>query len=649
MAPEESDVCDRGFADSGEPDRESYVRELLDGSRSGKGSGDEAPESGFVDAVPSGVRAPRVGRFALYAERPQDASGGTEIRAADAIVATLVDMGVDTFFGIPGGPVSPIFDAIMSCPRARLIESRHETGAAFAAAGYYRASGRVPCVVVTAGPGATNVVTGVVSAHLENVPMLVISGDVAWSADGGKFLQDCGPAGIDIEGMLRGVTRATVRVLQAKSAASFAMAALGAATNPDRPGPALLVVPIHRASACGNTPRVVTTSVGGRVAPDPRVVHQICEKLACAKRPLIVVGAGARPHAAALQRLVDVFNVPVVTTPRAKGIISERHPRSLRHGGLAASLWAREYCARGVDVALVLGTDLDDCSVGPTLYVAPGGELIHVDIDAKVFNRNLQTSLGVIADIGSFLDRMRECVLSAELRHPTIGAELREIRRSSAFDVAGFANDDGRIISPYRALSDLEQAVGDDARFVTDIGEHMLFALHYLTANGPDRFVIHLGLGSMGSGICSAVGLALGDERSKVVCICGDGSMQMAGMEVLVALKERLRVLFAVFNDARYNMVYHGFRQVFGREAPFDSPWIDFAGWAKALQIPSARINHPGEITPGLVDLLLRDGPAVLDIRIDRRLRMAGGGRNEVLQQMTKPAPGLGLGRSGRG
>jgi acetolactate synthase I/II/III large subunit len=610
MAPEESDVC-VPFDHFEDDERPSYVRELA---------------SGGADAA--------IARRPSFTVEPDDPPHSRpHVRAADSIIAALVDVGVDTFFGIPGGPVSPIFDAILSCQGARLIESRHETGAAFAAAGYYRSSGRVPCVVVTAGPGATNVVTGVVSAHLEQVPMLVISGDVAWAAEGGKLLQDCGPEGIDIEGMLRNVTRATIRVAQAKSASAFAMAALQAATNPDRPGPALLVVPIQRASECAAVPEVVAANAAARIVPDPEIVRRICSKLAKAKRPLLVVGAAARPHAAALQRVVDIFDVPVVTTPRAKGILSELHPRSLRHGGLAASMWAREYCARGVDVALVLGTDLDDCSVGPTPYVVEGGELIHVDIDAKVFNRNLPTTLGLVADIGSFLDCMRSTIVEEGLRHGRIGGELREIRSSSPFDIPDFSTDDSTIITPYRALADLERSVGKNARFVTDIGEHMLFALHYLTATGPSQFVIHLGLGSMGSGICSSVGIALGNPQAPVVCICGDGSMQMAGMEVIVALKEGLRVLFAVFNDARYNMVHHGFRQLFGRAAAFDTPWIDFAGWANALQVPSARINHPGEITPRLVDALLARGPAVLDIRIDRRMRVAGGGRVEGLQR----------------
>ncbi|HEY5958599.1 MAG TPA: thiamine pyrophosphate-binding protein [Polyangiaceae bacterium] len=613
MAPEATDVQSL-FDDVDDDDRVSFVRDLA-------GIG--------ADVVP-----PKIPRLAPLGIEDDIPSSRPLVRSADSIVAALVEMGVDTFFGIPGGPVSPIFDAILNCVGARLIESRHETGAAFAAAGYFRASGRVPCVVVTAGPGATNVVTGVVSAHLERVPMLVISGDVAWAAEGGRLLQNSGPEGIDIEGMLRGVTRAAIRVEQAQSAGAFALAALRAATNPDCPGPALLVVPIHRAAQSAASPRVVSTNAAARVEPDPGIVTQICRKLVSAKRPLLVVGAGVRAHAGTLRRLMDVFNVPIITTPRAKGIISERHPRSLRHGGLAASMWAREYCSRGVDVALVLGTDLDDCSLGQTRYVAENGELIHVDIDSRVFNRNLPTSLGVVADIGCFLECMRASVIQDGLRHANIDHELRQIRGTSPFDEPGFATDSSTIITPARALADLEQSAGSDARFVTDIGEHMLFALHYLTANGPNQFVIHLGLGSMGSGVCSAVGLALGQPETPVICICGDGSMQMAGMEVLVALKERLHVLFAVFNDARYNMVYHGFRQVFGREAPFDSPWIDFAGWARALQVPSARINHPGEITPNLVQALLHNGPAVLDIRIDRHQRVKGGGRNESLQRM---------------
>lgn len=337
-----------------------------------------------------------------------------------------------------------------------------------------------------------------------------------------------------------------------------------------------------------------------------------------------------------MRRLVDAFDVPFVTTPQAKGLVSELHPRSLRSGGLGASHWARRYTAGGVNVAVALGTDLDDCSVGPTPYVAPGGRLVHVNLDPGVFNRNVPCTLGVVADAGAFAAEMYDVITQEGIHNGRCAKMVRDLKRESPFDVPGFESDASEVIAPHRAVADLERAAGENARFVTDIGEHMLFGLHYLTARGPGAFNIHLALGSMGSGISSAVGLALGNRSRRVVCICGDGGMQMAGMEALVAMRERLPIVYAVFNDARYNMVYHGFKFVFGRDAEWDTPWIDFAAWARAIGMPGVRITRPGEITAAMLDRLTAPGlPAVLDIRIDRDVRIRGAGRNEALQHMS--------------
>lgn len=611
--------------------------------------GDGVPVASIraVGTVPH--RVPERPGEPLQAQQSEPSSGVPEIiaevqpSAAEILVASLVAAGVDTFFGVPGGPVSPVFDAVLRTPGARLVESRHESSAAFAAVGYHRASGKVPAVLVTAGPGATNVVTGIAAAHLERVPMLVICGDVAWAAQGRRLLQDSGPEGIHVERLLAGITRATVRVAQPRTAAAQGIAALHAACDPHRPGPALLVVPIHQARVPTAASRIEHEIQQSRVAP-PRieVVEETCRMLAEAERPLLVLGAACRRYSKAVRRLVDALDVPFVTTPQAKGLVSELHPRSLRHGGLAASQWARQYTAEGVDVALVLGTDLDDCAVGPTPYIAPGGRLVHVDLDPAVLSRNLLADIGVVADIGDFVTRMYEATVRMGVRNGRVGPLLRRIHATSPFAEPGFASDDAVIISPHRAIADLERAA-PEATFVTDIGEHMLFALHYLTARGPDRFSIGLSLGSMGSGITAAIGMALARPDRPVVCVCGDGGMQMAGMESLVALRERLPIIYAVFNDARYNMVYHGFRQVFGYDATWETPWVDFAGWARSMGMAGIRINHPGEISAGLIDRLLTARvPAVLDIRIDREISMKGGGRNESLQHMSMPmqAPG---------
>jgi len=607
------------------------ARTILPASGGGRGE--------RVDLKAGGVRDSYV-RLKDLLEAPKPAVAPAS--AARHIVGALLAAGIETFFGVPGGPISPLFEAVIATKGARLVESRHESHAAFAAMGYYRATGRVAAVMVTAGPGATNAITGVTAAFTERVPMLVICGDVAWAASGGKLLQDSGPAGIAVEQMFASVTRATVRASRPESAATQALAALHAATEPHHQGPALFVLPMDVGRAPAPEADPPSSSRVVHVPAPISSVHKAAKWLAEAKRPVVVVGAGARAHAAELRKLLDVLNVPFFTTPQAKGIVSEEHPHSLRHGGLAASWWARRYTQDGPDVALVLGTDLDDCSVGPTPPIAtnrPGGRLIHVDLDASVFHRNLRADLPIVADLGSFVAQLYDAVTVDGVRNVNGGQLAREVRASSPFDAPEFARDDAPIIAPHRAIADLEKAAGPDARFVSDIGEHMLFALHYLTAKGPDAFAIHLGLGSMASGIASAIGQAIGNPGRRVVCICGDGGMQMAGMELLVAARERLPIVYAVFNDARYNMVYHGFKQLYGDEAAWDTEWVDFTMWARSFGVAGARIERPGQITRELLDQLTVNGPAVLDIRIDRDTRIRGAGRNESLQHMSVRPP----------
>lgn len=557
--------------------------------------------------------------------------------SARLLVQALVARGVDTFFGIPGGPICPVFEAIRLTPGARLIESRHETHAAFAAALYQRACGRVPAVVVTAGPGATNAVTGVASASLERTPMLVIAGDVAWATTGGRMAQESGPEGIDLESIFSSITRVQVRAASARSVVSQALAALDAACDPAHPGPALFVLPLNRAMEAAPAFDIAAPALRPVTHEPPlESVRSTAKWLYEAKRPLIVFGAGCRGHEAFLRSLVDAFDIPFVTTPRAKGVVDENHPCSLRNGGMAASRWARRYTAQPVDVCLVLGSDLDDTSVGPTPYLGEGGRLVHVDLDANVFGRNLPTALAVRTDVGAFTCALTEEVRRQQLSNPNSRTLLAEARAESPFDV-GDPHSDGAIpIRPHRLIAEIQAAAGPRARFITDIGEHMLFALHYLTASAPDSFHIQLNLGSMASGIAGSIGLALADRTRPVICIAGDGGMQMAGMEALVALREALPIIFVVFNDRRYNMVHHGMNQIFGEANQYDMPPIDFTAWAKSFGMPAIAVARPGQITADTFkQLLAKGGPALIDARIDSSVRIRGGGRVEALQHMS--------------
>jgi len=554
--------------------------------------------------------------------------------AANTIVSALCDAGIDTFFGIPGGPIIPIFDAIFTEPRAQLIEPRHETSGTFAAIGFQRASGRVPAIVVTAGPGATNVLTGVVAAHMERVPMVVICGDVPWAATGKRLAQQTGGDGIGVERIYASVTRAVVRVARGASASAQVHAAIDAATRHENPGPVLVVVSVDQAGS-PVTPLMLHAPPRASEprAPALEVVRDVAERLRRAKRPLVILGAGCRGHEDAIARMVDALGVPFTTTAQAKGLVPESHPLSLRNCGMGASWWARRYTRAGCDVTLVLGTDLDDSSLAGTPPIASDGFLAHVDTDSNVFGRNYPTALGAVSDVGAFANTLAAVVRARSTRVPEL---LSAIHADNVHDAPDFADDEASPIAPHRVIADLERASRPEDVFVSDIGEHMLFALHYLRADRPDRFVIHLGLGSMGSGIGSAIGLSLANRQRRVVCICGDGGMQMAGMELLVAVKLRLPIVFAVFNDARYNMVYHGYRYTFGREASFSTPRVDFASWARALGARGEHIEEPGQITRELLDALTEDDmPAVLDVGIDPSIRIRGDGRVEAIAQMS--------------
>lgn len=547
--------------------------------------------------------------------------------SAKYLVEVLLERGIDTYFGIPGGPVSPLFDAVLRTPGTNLIESKHETAAVFEAIGYYRTTGKIPVVLVSAGPGITNALTGVASAKALRVPAIIITGEVAWNKDNHILLQSGGPEGLDLE---KTFNPHTDKILRLNNAAKVSQEVLDFIICRNNNAPSLLVYPLHVSKANIEKPKVTaiikpTYSINNILSDH----YIICEKLINASRPLIILGHGARNCAThKLEKFIHNINVPFVTTPQGKGIISEYDNLSLRHAGLAASQCIREYVKETPDVVLALGTDLDDCAVGSTELIGPNTFLIHIDLNPRVFNRKYKTQIGLIQDIEKFIDNVNSLTIYSPQK-----IDLSVIK-SVNFDVPNFREDNNIPIAPHRAIADLEFSAPPETRFVTDIGEHMLFCLHYLTIKSNKQFSIDLGLGSMGSGICQSIGMCLGDGRP-TICVCGDGGIQMHGMEILTAVKHKLPIIFAIFNDARYNMVYHGFRHLFGRvENLGGTKIIDFVKLFNAMGVPGNLITEPGQINKEMIYSSFKDGPAILDIRIDKDIRIKGAGRNEALKQM---------------
>lgn len=576
---------------------------------------------------------------------------------ARRIIDQLVQEGVKTFFGIPGGPVCALFEAIRLHPEARLVLVQHEASAGMIAAAFHKASNEVPCIVVTSGPGITNSITGIANLYLERCPALVLAGDVSWQSSGRILAQDSGFQGIDTTHLMAPVTVYRDRLVTSNGALGKTRAALRASQVRSRRGPALLVIPLDVSYAECHDPDALTLKITHHEDREYKRMfdaqkEEIRDLLRNAQRPLVVVGHGARPETTAILEMIEALDVPFVTTPRAKGVMPETHPLSLRNGGMAASMWARRYTETPPDVCVVLGSDLDDTAVGTTKYVSEKTLLIHVDIDPSVFSRNFATYIALQQDIGEFCRDISHAMMCITVPK-RVNRQLDYAKNVSPFDQPEphkVASSSPALIRPDALMRDLaaEMKKNEKARVYTDIGEHMLFALHYLTSRGmvstgdtPD-FNIQLELGSMGSGICGAIGHALAHPEHHVICVTGDGCMQMYGSEVMTAHRERLNVTFIVFNDGRYNMVHHGMKQLFGEAEQYSQGSTDFAMWAASQGIHAAHIDGVGDLKAILQSFRVmrrkNPRPCVINVDVDPEVRIRGGGRVEALQQMSMSA-----------
>lgn len=582
-----------------------------------------------------------------------EANLDSQVRAADGWVQLLLKRGIETIFGVPGGPAAPLFDAILLQPGLQLVESRHESAAVFAAMGYYRATGKMAAVAFSAGPGLANAMSGITSAYFEQIPVLLLAGDVPWIVQGRRLIQSLGPEGLHAHQTFQSVTRGVFSISSVENSFSEIDQAVRRAQLAGKEGPVLLLAPLHLASSTLSQEtlssfllRPLTREVSAQPEPTPEpILSEILERLIQAKRPVVLVGATLGPtQREVLLKICERHGIPFMTTPRGKGVLPEDHPLSLRNGGMAASWWARKYISE-VDASLVLGTDLDDVSIGVTPPTRSDGTgyLAHIDLNAQVFGRNLPVTRPVQQEYSVFLSALLQ---ASEKRFPKASnshalATLREIKATSPYDQPDFQTDSKEPMAAHRVVADLQKALGPEGTLITDIGEHMLFGLHYWTSRSPKDFVIHLGLGAMGSGIGSSLGYAYANLKHglgrKVVCLCGDGGVQMSSWELLVAVKASLPLVTIVMNDGRYNMVKHGFQAMYQRQVLWDMPRVDFTLWAKSMGIASVRVDQPGQLTANLLAQITSNWtrPALIDLRFDPETRIRGAGRNESIKQMS--------------
>jgi acetolactate synthase I/II/III large subunit len=565
---------------------------------------------------------------------PEDETHQTERRTADVLIDVLVEAGVNVVFGLPGGTIAPLHDALLDRPEIRVITSRHESGAMFAAAGYARMSGRIGVVMVTSGPGVLNAITGLASAYCDGLPILLLAGEVPRAIHGRRALQEGSAHHLDIVGMCRHVSKLAAEIPFSNLAPAFLKRAIATALS-GRRGPAVLTLPLDVTSASIRPPELaadVTLTYELQSAGMTRAIGNVANALRGASRPVIFAGSGSRwgTAPARLRDLAERLQIPVMTTPKGKGVFPESHPLSLGVFGHAGHPSARRYLEDGIDTLLAVGTGLSDPATdGWSPLLSPTKHFIQIDADALQLGRNYPVTHGIVGDAEGVLRKLIE----------QTGGERREARRYGVerfMDAASYEHGPEDRITPQRALWELQQVMPKDTIYTCDIGEHMLFATHYLEIDDPRGFMMMTGLASMGSSIPSAIGAKLSCPDRAVVAICGDGGFSMTAADVAVAGRLRMPLVIAVLNDMRYGMVEIGNRAVYGRSPCYSTAPLsvrDLTGNAMANSISAER---SGDILRLDLPALLEAGPVVIDIRIDRRVQMPKNKRFEELRAVVR-------------
>ncbi len=526
---------------------------------------------------------------------------------AHALLDVLRAEGLRTVFGLPGGTVMPVYDALGDRPELRVITTRHETAAVFAAMGHARVSPEPVLVLVTSGPGLTNTLTGLAAAAAEELPIVVVAGEVATSSVGRFALQDGSASGLDVLALTRPIARRAERVERPEHVGSVLRRALTEARG-QRPGPVVLALPIDVARAEHGCIADAPLCRPPVLAPDSAACARAARVLARARRPFFVLGRGARGEGVAdrVTTLARHLGAGVAVTAHGKGAFPETDPHWAGVLGFGGHREALERLA-AADVVLVVGSRLGDLATNAwTALPRTGCELVQIDRDAGAIGRNHPVAVGVVGDARAALE-----ALVGHLPAEPRAATEAKAPAPGAITTAG----PGHGVHPIGLLSALERAMPRDSIVTVDVGEHSAFAVHELRVEHPDRFHFFTGLGSMGSGIGAAIGIGAARPQARVVAICGDGGMAMHGGELLTCVENDLAVTFVVFNDGRYRMVDAGLVHMFGRRSPGLPTRV--ADWAAIARAVGARAETITSVEQLRAEHFQGPGPLVLDVRID--------------------------------
>jgi acetolactate synthase-1/2/3 large subunit len=563
---------------------------------------------------------------------------------ADLLVAYLEQLGVEYVFGIPGGAIEPLFNAMARSQRRgglRPVVARHETGAAFMADGYARETGRIGVCCATSGPGSTNLITGVACAHDNNIPLLAISGLPALPSFGRGAFQESSDSGVNAFAMFNHCTRYNAMVTHPNQfERKLANALMTAHQAPG--GPAHLAIPLDilRSATPNHTPAYDLAALFKHdpVLTDERAVQQLQIELRQSPRTVFLIGASCGGAIEAIMQLAEMTRALFVTTPDAKGYVNPRHPAYCGVFGFGGHGSADDLLTSKPDIVLAFGTGFSELISSSWCNTLLNNRLVHIDNSEENLMRSPMARLHVRGHIRSVCERLIE-LLKADCAPETDQSwkhASRQYRAGVTLDDPESYDSDAAPIKPQRLMKTLSERCPPSTRFLSDMGNGIVWTTHYLQPHDrrvhprPSGQAVERRSGTaswlrvvmdfcpMGWSIGTSVGIALGNPDYPVVCVVGDGSFLMSGQEITVAAMERLTVVFVILNDNALGMVKHGQRLANAESIGYELPQVDYRKLAESMGIPGHVIRTPQELDALDFDAILRrKGPTLLDVRID--------------------------------
>ena len=526
-----------------------------------------------------------------------------QISGNKLLVKALKEEGVDTLFGYPGACTIDISDELYKQDDIRVILPRHEQALVHEADAYARTTGKVGVCLVTSGPGATNLVTGLATANYDSVPLVCFTGQVARHLIGNDAFQE-----VDIVGITRSITKYGVTVRNRADLGRIIKEAFYIART-GRPGPVLIDLPKDVMAELGSTEYPKEVNIRG-YKPNTSVhigqLKRAIKMLQKAKRPLFLAGGGVNIAGAneVFREVVEKTNVPVITTVMGRGAIPTNHPLYIgnlgMHGKYAANMAVSE-----CDLLFSIGTRFNDRITGKLHAFAPHAQIVHIDIDTASISRNISVDVPIVADAKEAITKMKEYVEACSTKKWL--EEIAGWNQEYPLDMKSHGE-----VSPKEIIDEINRQF-DEAIIVTDVGQHQMFAAQYMEITEKKKIIMSGGLGTMGYGFPGAIGAKLGNPDTPVIAISGDGGMQMNIQEFATAVLEELPLILCVFNNTYLGMVrqwqklFYGkrygmtnlrsgalFRRTNGEEMPEYTP--DFVKLAESYGAKGIRVTKKEEV-----------------------------------------------------